>query len=211
MPPACIHLPRFRLAHPPNLDRPIIRRADDQRQRRVERRIVDPSIVPLQHVLDSREIVESLKRAWPRAGGGLAEAGDVPHAHGLVHRGGDDEVVLGVKLGGHHVVGVASQNGNAVARGRIPYADGLIVRAGELSSTGMSPRPNTWVDRMKGGKHVQSRAFHGESQLCVRSLSGREECTDSACFAVGDLAFIRPSARGNILRLKANSPQTLIL
>lgn len=61
--------------------------------------------------------------------GGLAEAGDVPDAHSLVHGRGDDEVFFWVEKRGHDVVRVPGKNRDAIARSAVPYANRLVVRA----------------------------------------------------------------------------------
>lgn len=53
-------------------------------------------------------------------------------------------------------------------------------------------------------KHVQSRAFRGESQRCARSLSGHAECIGIFYFEVADLSFIRQSARSDVFSLTPN-------
>ena len=62
---ARIDFPRFRLAHPPDLDRPIICSGYDQGKSGVECRIVSPTIVPLENVFDRGECIESLECSRP--------------------------------------------------------------------------------------------------------------------------------------------------
>lgn len=74
----------------------------------------------------------------------LAKTGNVPDSNGKVHRGGDDQIVPGMKLstprcqlktiiGGsrdiHDVVVVSRQNGNTRPRLPVPDPDSLIVRS----------------------------------------------------------------------------------
>src|SRR6266436_5898352 len=55
---ARIDFPRFRLAHPPDLDRPIICSGYDQGKSGVECRIVSPTVVSLENVFDRGECIE---------------------------------------------------------------------------------------------------------------------------------------------------------
>jgi hypothetical protein len=45
----------------------------------------------------------------------------------LVHGCRYDEVVLGVEEGGHDIVRVPSENGDAISRRAVPYANSLVV------------------------------------------------------------------------------------
>ena len=102
---------------------------------------VDTAIVAFQDVLDGGEGVEGLEAGGSHSAralvlraavGRLAQTGDVPNSNRLVHRRGDDQVLLGVELGGHNVVRVAGEDGDALPRGTVPDANGLVVRAGDL-------------------------------------------------------------------------------
>ena len=85
MSPTRIDLPSLGLAHPPDFDCPIVSGGDDQRKGRVERGEVDASVVSLEDVLDGGEGIECLKAVGTIIGGTLAQTGDIPDAHGLVH------------------------------------------------------------------------------------------------------------------------------
>ena len=129
VPSTRIHLPCLRLAHPPNLDLPVVRGGDDEGKRRVERRPVDAAVVTLKHILDGREVIERVESAWRCVGGVLAQSRDIPHAYSLVLGRRDDEVILGMELGGHDIMGVASKDGDAVSGGAVPDANRLVVGA----------------------------------------------------------------------------------
>ena len=83
---ASINLPRLRLAHPPNLDLPVIRGGDDERESWVEGSPVDAAVVAFEHIFDCREVVERIERAGSGVGGIFPETRDVPYAHCLVLR-----------------------------------------------------------------------------------------------------------------------------
>lgn len=93
--------------------------------------VVDTAVVALEHVLDGGECVEGLEVAWATpasvVGGAFPKSRDVPDTDGLIHGGGNDQVVFRVEEGGHNVVGVACEDGNAVAGSAVPYADRLVV------------------------------------------------------------------------------------
>lgn len=129
---ARIYLPRLRLAHAPDLDLPVVCSGDDERKGRVERGPVDAAVVPLEHVLDGREVVEGVKGAGRGVGGVLAQTGDIPNAYSLILRSGYDEVLFRVELCRHDIVRVPSQDGNAVSRSAVPDADRLVVGRGKL-------------------------------------------------------------------------------
>jgi hypothetical protein len=155
-----VDLPGLGLGHAPELDLPVVGARDDERQRRVEGRPVDAAVVALEHVLDDRVAAAEevgaaasgaaalavavaaarAAHAHPAAAADahprrpralLAEARDVPHAHGLVERGGDDQVLARVELRAHHVVVVPRQHRRARARLPVPEADRLVVRGGD--------------------------------------------------------------------------------
>lgn len=97
---AGVHLPRLGLAHPPQLDLPIVTARHDERQSRVEGRPVDSAVVPFEDVLDDRVLVAKevglagvgalhLVFEGHRLRGGrlLSEAGDVPHANAVAAHG----------------------------------------------------------------------------------------------------------------------------
>ena len=88
---------------------------------------VDSAVMTFEDILDGREIVEGIKRAWGRIRGALSQTGNVPDAHSLVLRRGYDKIVLGMELRRHHIVRVASKDRYAVARGAVPDADGLVI------------------------------------------------------------------------------------
>lgn len=102
---------------------------------------VDAAIVTFQDMLDRGEGVESLEAGGTHrartlvlraAVGRLAQTGDVPDSNCLVHRRGDDQVILGMELDGHDIVRVACEDGDALPRGAVPDTNGLIVRARDL-------------------------------------------------------------------------------
>jgi hypothetical protein len=120
---ARIDFPRFRFAHPPDLDRPVICGGYDQRKSGVESRIVSAAIMSLENVFDRGKRIEGLECPCPRRPNGspwtrgrqrrcrvrcvFAQARNIPHTHGLVHRGGNDEVIFRVESRGHDIVRVA--------------------------------------------------------------------------------------------------------
>mmetsp|Transcript_9412 Transcript_9412/g.32760 ORF Transcript_9412/g.32760 Transcript_9412/m.32760 type:complete len:512 (+) Transcript_9412:1111-2646(+) len=133
-----VHLPRLGVVHAPQLHLAVVRARDDQRQGRVEARPVHAPVVALQHVLhhgvpapkqvrvhlrDAQEVVRRRHRL-------LAQPRDVPDPHRLVKRGADDQVLLGVEGGAHHVVVVPRKHADARAALPVPYADRLVVRRG---------------------------------------------------------------------------------
>lgn len=128
MPAHSINLPCLGVAHAPELDLAVISRRDDERQRRMELRPVHAAVVTLKHIFDGRERIEGLEPTGCRVRRALAQTGDVPDAHGLVHRCRDNEVLLRVEEGRHDVMGVSSQNGDAVSRRAVPDANSLVVR-----------------------------------------------------------------------------------
>ena len=95
---------------------------------------VNAAVVPLEHVLDDSvrrpEEVAVFVAAPAHAWGSvlLAQSGDIPDADGLIQRGRDDKVILGVKAGAHDIVVVARQHADASSRLPVPNADGLVVR-----------------------------------------------------------------------------------
>jgi hypothetical protein len=106
----------------------------------MERGPVDAAVVALEHVLDDRvgvakevvlqaQRVVAAARAHHRARRDvlLAQARDVPHAHRLIERRRDDEILLEVEVGAHDVVVVARQHGDADARLPVPDANRLVV------------------------------------------------------------------------------------
>ena len=107
----------------------------------MEHRIVDTSVMAFKNVLDCRERVEGFEIAWsatsrtPRPwgiGGTLPESRDIPNADCLIHGSRNNEVFFRVELSGHHVVGMASENGNTLTGSAVPDANCLIIRAGKL-------------------------------------------------------------------------------
>jgi hypothetical protein len=90
-------------------------------------REIDASIVPFQNVLDRREGIERLEISRTRARGTFAERRNVPNAYGLVHRSRNDKVVFWVEKGGHDIMRVTGENGDAVSRCAVPDANRLII------------------------------------------------------------------------------------
>lgn len=133
--PAGVDFPSARLAHAPNLDDTVVRRGENERQRGMEDSVIHATIVTFQHILDGRERVVGFKVSRAGAWLALSQSGDVPHSDGLIHGGRDDEVVLRVEVGGHHVVRVSSEDSYAVTRSAVPYPDGLIVGGGDLKES----------------------------------------------------------------------------
>ena len=88
---------------------------------------VDASVMTLQHVLDSREVVKSVKGARRAVGRVLAKTRDIPNPDSLVLRRRHDKVLFRMKLGGHHIVRVTGEDGYAIAGGAVPDTDRLIV------------------------------------------------------------------------------------
>ena len=77
----------------------------------------------------------------PRCHGLLSQPRDVPHAHCLVKRGGDDHVLGGVELRAHDIVVVACQHRDTVPALPVPDADCLVVAGGQ----------NPWVLVVENG------------------------------------------------------------
>ena len=100
----------------------------------MESREVDSSVVTFENVFDGRKVVEGIEGSGSAVGRVLAEARNVPDADSLVLRSGDDEVLLRVELRRHDVVGVSSEDCNAVTRGTVPDSNCLVVRARELNA-----------------------------------------------------------------------------
>ena len=132
VPSARVDLPSLCFAHPPNLDGAIVGGGDDEGKGGVEGGEIDASVMALEDILYGREGVERFKAVRTRAGSALSQTGYVPDAHCLVHGCRDDEVVLWMELGGHDIVRVAREDGDAVARCAVPYADCLVVGCREL-------------------------------------------------------------------------------
>ena len=80
-----INFPSLGLAHPPDFDLPVVSSRNDKRQRVVEHRVVDSTVVTFQHVLHSREIVESIKGSRCRIRSAFSKTGDIPNSDGLIH------------------------------------------------------------------------------------------------------------------------------
>ena len=93
---------------------------------------VDSSVMSLEDIFDCGEVVERVKGARCAVGSVLAKTGDVPYAYSLVLGRRDDQVFLRMKLGGHDIVGVPSQNRYTVAGCAVPDAYRLVVRTGKL-------------------------------------------------------------------------------
>ena len=93
----------------------------------VEHRVVDSTVVTFQHVLHSREVVESIEGPRCRVRRAFSKTGDVPNPDGLIHRGGNYEIFLRVELGGHNVVRMAGEDGYTVPRCAVPNSNGLVV------------------------------------------------------------------------------------
>eukprot|EP00955_Chlamydomonas_euryale_P057079 356656-Chlamydomonas_euryale.AAC.5 len=88
--------------------------------------VLDDSVAAAKQVRLDRRRLEHVGHAW--RGRLLVQPRDVPHAHRLVERRGDHEVLLGVKARAHDIVVVASQHRDARARLPVPDADGLVIR-----------------------------------------------------------------------------------
>ena len=129
---ARIDLPSFRLAHPPELDLPIIGGGYDQGKSGVEHGIVDSAVMTLKNILHSRESIESVESTGRRVRRALAQARYIPDTYSLIHRRRYDKVFFRVKKSGHHIVRVPGQDGDAVARSTVPYTDCLVVGRGYL-------------------------------------------------------------------------------
>mmetsp|Transcript_99939 Transcript_99939/g.312257 ORF Transcript_99939/g.312257 Transcript_99939/m.312257 type:complete len:958 (+) Transcript_99939:467-3340(+) len=112
-----VDLPSLRVVHPPELDEAVIGPRDYERQRGVEGRPVDALVVAFKHVLHNgigraEDVLRRLPVRGRRTGadgdGLVAEAGGVPHAHGLVEGGRNHEVLLRVEVSAHDIVIVPS-------------------------------------------------------------------------------------------------------
>lgn len=136
---ARIDLPRLVITHPPQLDLSVITTRDDEWKGGMERCKVDTTIMSLEHVFDGRERIECVKvshstgrstwttHRWVGTGRGFAKGRDVPYSDGLIHRGRDYEIFLWVEEGGHDIVRVACEDGDAVSGRAVPDTDGLII------------------------------------------------------------------------------------
>ena len=104
-----------RTIHAPELDLAVVGGRDDEGHGGVEGHPVDAAVVALEHVLDAgvggaKEVgrrLPVLARQRVRRRSLLAQARDVPHAHGVVKGGRHNKVVLGVELGAHDLRGVS--------------------------------------------------------------------------------------------------------
>jgi hypothetical protein len=107
---------------------------------RVEGDPVDTTVVTLEHKLNhgvsvtehvglllvrARDLI--LKGHGCRSRVLLAQARNVPDANGLIKRGRDDQVILGMELGAHDVVVVTGHCANERTVLPIPYANGLVI------------------------------------------------------------------------------------
>lgn len=110
-----IHLPSLRLTHPPNLDLPVIRSRDNERQGGMEGSKVDSTVVTFKNVFDGREVVKCIESTRCGIWCALAEAGDVPDTDCLVLRCRNNQVFFGVELSRHHVVGMTREDRYAVS------------------------------------------------------------------------------------------------
>ena len=127
MPPASVDLPGLCFAHPPYLDRTIIGGGDNQGESRMEGAEIDTSVMALEDVFYSGKRVESLEIVRSGAGSALSQTRYVPNAYGLIHGCGHDKIVLWMELGGHDIMRVTSEDGDAIAGGAVPYAYSLVV------------------------------------------------------------------------------------
>lgn len=115
VPAACINLPCPVLTHTPNFDLSVVRGGYNQGKSRMESGIIDTAIVTFKDILDGREVVESIKSTRSCIRCALAEAGDVPYAHGLILGCRNHEVLLWMELRRHDIVRVSGENCYTVA------------------------------------------------------------------------------------------------
>lgn len=80
-----VDFPSFGLTHSPDFDLPVVRSRNDERERVVEHRVVDPAVVTFQYVLHSREIVESVEGSGCRVRSAFSKTGNIPNSNGLIH------------------------------------------------------------------------------------------------------------------------------
>lgn len=76
---------------------------------------IDASVMAFEDILNGREVVEGVESPWCTVRSVLSETGDIPDPDCLVLRGRDNQVLLWVKLCRHHVMRVASEDGNAIS------------------------------------------------------------------------------------------------
>jgi hypothetical protein len=93
----------------------------------MESRVVNSTIMTLQHILHSRKVVKGVKCTRGTVRGILAKTRDIPDADGLVLGRRNNQVLLGVELRRHNIVRMSSKNGNAVSRCTVPDPNGLVV------------------------------------------------------------------------------------
>ena len=101
---AGVDLPGLCFAHPPNLDRTIVRSRDNQGEGGMEGGEIDASVVAFEDIFYGRKRVECFEIVRSSAGRALSQTGNVPDAYGLIHGCRHDEIVLWMELGRHDIV-----------------------------------------------------------------------------------------------------------
>ena len=123
--------------HAPQFDLPIVGARNNQRRAPVEGCPIHATGVALEDMLDRNigspeHVLIVLSRNLLRNGHILlAKTREIPDAHALVERRGQNEVVFRVELGAHDIVIVARQHGNALTRLPVPNANRLVVGRGQ--------------------------------------------------------------------------------
>lgn len=168
MPSTCVHLPGLGLAHPPQLDLPVVAGRDDERQRRMESSEVDATVVSLKNIFYGGESVKGIKSSRLRVWRAPAQPGDVPNANSLVHGRTDDKVLFGVELGRHDVMRMSGQDSDAVARRAVPDTDRLVVRCGNLCPARVSDH-----EKLTQSQYILSRAFRDGTAQSERNRDDR--------------------------------------
>lgn len=118
---ASVNFPRLRFTETPKFYQTVVTGGDDVRSRGMKSNPIDTPVVSLKYELDhgvgiSEHVgllsVRSSDLIFKRHGGGsrvfLSQARDVPNTYRLIERGGDDQIILGVKLRTHNIVVVTS-------------------------------------------------------------------------------------------------------
>ena len=126
---ARVNFPSLGLAHSPDFDLPVVCSRNDERERGVERRVVDSTVVAFQYIFHCREIVESVKSSGRRVRSAFSKTGNIPNSNGLIHGGRNDKIFLGVELRRHNVVRMTGENGYTVPRRAVPNPNGLVIRS----------------------------------------------------------------------------------
>lgn len=161
---ARIHLPCLGLGHPPKLHEAVVSRGNDQGKSGVERDPIDATVVALEHELDygvgvpehvGLVLVGALHLVLEGHGGRrgvfLPQPRDIPNTDGLVERGRDDQVILGVELRAHGVV---------VMAGHGAYLAGLGAFAAMETTTYSMNLHQLVIIRILGGKDSRFCQFH---------------------------------------------------